>query len=454
MRNVVASILSALFLSPLFFAAARGADEPARTFLLESNRQPGQIDRVVIVLEIAGQRLVKGEQGVQRVAVSGVANLTYDEKTLAAGPEGHARSVRWYEKAAATIQVAEQKSERALRPERSLIVAALDADKPILFSPRGELSSDELSLVGEVPGNTLALDQVLPGRPAAVGDTWKLTEKAAAELLDIDQVRSARIECRLKDATPELARIELSGEVSGIVNGAACRLDVKGKCRFDRRTGRIDWFAMLIGDRREPSTVEDGLDAKARVQIKMSPKRASNPLADAALKGLTLEPTPELCRVLCEGADGGWLVKHNRQWFLRENRREAAVLRLVVEGTDVAECNIAPLTRISPEKLPELAEFQADVRRALGKNFGGLVEAAQFASDVNYRIYRVVAKGDVADVPILWQYYLVADERGRRAAATFTVKESNLDAFDKAGERLVRAIRFVDGKQKGLGIGD
>ena len=345
-----------------------------------------------------------------------------------------------------TIQVAEQKSERSLRPERSLIAVALDADKPILFSPRGELSSDELSLVGEVPGNTLALDQVLPGRPAAVGESWKLTEKAAAELLDIDQVRSARIECRLKEATPVLARIELSGEVSGIVNGAACRLDVKGKCRFDRRRGRIDWFAMLIGDRREPGAVEDGMDVKARLQIKISPTPASNPLADAALRGLTLEPTPELCRLLYEGADGSWRLKHDRQWFLCENRREAAVLRLMAQGTDVAQCNIAPLARISPEKLPELAEFQEDVRRALGKNFGGLVEAAQFASDMNYRIYRVVAKGDVADVPIQWQYYLVADER--RAAGGGDLYGEGVEPRRLRQSRRAThpAIRFVEKK--------
>ena len=190
MRNTIAPILLSFLLSPVLFAVARGGDEPAQRFLLESSRQPGQIDRVVVVLEIAGERLVKGKQGVQRVAVSGVANLSYDEKTLAVEPDGRARSVRWYDKAAANIQVAEQKSERSLRPERSLIAVALDADKPILFSPRGELSSDELSLVGEVPGNTLALDHVLPSRPAAVGESWKLTEKAAAELLDIDQVRT------------------------------------------------------------------------------------------------------------------------------------------------------------------------------------------------------------------------------------------------------------------------
>ncbi len=446
MRNTLIWILLGFLQLPVFFAAVRGGDDPPQSFLLESNRQPGQIDRVVAVLEIAGERLVKGDHGVQRIAVSGVANLSYDEKTLAAGPEGRARSVRWYEKAAAQIEVAEQKSERSLRPERSLIAVVLDADKPLLFSPRGELNSDELSLIGEVPGNTLALDEVLPGRPAAVGETWTLSEKTVAALLDIDQIRAARIECRLKEATPELARIELSGEASGTANGAACRLEVKGKCRFDRRRGRIDWFAMLINDRRDPCDVEDGMDVKARLQIKISPTPISNPLGDAALRSLPLDPTPELCRILYEGADGSWQLKHDRQWFLCESRRDAAVLRLMAQGTDVAQCNIAPLARVSPEKLPELADFQEDVRRALGKNFGGFVEAAQLASEVNYRIYRVVAKGDVDSVPIQWQYYLLADERGRRVAATFTVKESNLDAFDKAGEQLIRAIRFVEKK--------
>ena len=117
---------------------------------------------------------------------------------------------------------------------------------------------------------------------------------------------------------------------------------------------------------------------------------------------------------------------------------------MMVEGADVAQCNVSSLPKVAVERLPALEQFQDQVRQALGKNFGQFVEAGQFASQSDYRVYRVVVKGDVSDLPIQWHYYLVADKHGRQAALAFTVKEQNLEAFDKAGERLVRALRFVD----------
>ena len=58
----------------------------------------------------------------------------------------------------------------------------------------------------------------------------------------------------------------------------------------------------------------------------------------------------------------------------------------------------------------------------------------------------MAVKGEVSGVPLQWHYYLVADERGRQAALTFTLKEQNLDAFGAAGDRLVRSLRFLDSK--------
>ena len=65
---------------------------------------------------------------------------------------------------------------------------------------------------------------------------------------------------------------------------------------------------------------------------------------------------------------------------------------------------------------------------------------------MNYRIYRVVVKGEVSQVPIQWQYYLVADDYGRRVSFAFTAKEQNLDVCTKAGERLVHCLRFLKPK--------
>ena len=97
-------------------------------------------------------------------------------------------------------------------------------------------------------------------------------------ILQLDEVRRSDVECVLKDVTPAVARIELSGRLSGSVHGVPCQLEIKAKCRFDRRTNRIDWFAMLIDDKREVSDVEPGLDVVARLEVKISPERQSKEL--------------------------------------------------------------------------------------------------------------------------------------------------------------------------------
>jgi hypothetical protein len=131
---------------------------------------------------------------------------------------------------------------------------------------------------------------------------------------------------------------------------------------------------------------------------------------------------------------------------LVKSHRKLAVLRLMANGADVAQCNISPLPKVAPDKLPSMEQFQEDVQKALGKNFGQLVEAGQFASEANYRVYRVVVKGEVSEVPIQWQYFLVGDATGRQVTFAFTVKEQNVEAFGNAGERLVRQLRFLDRK--------
>jgi hypothetical protein len=321
----------------------------------------------------------------------------------------------------------------------------IDAGRSTLFSPRGTLTSDELDLI-DAPGNTLLLDGFLPGKPVGVGEKWKPAEKLLAMILQLDEVRRSDVECALKDVTPAVARIELSGRLSGSVHGVPCQLEIKAKCRFDRRINRIDWFAMLIDDKREVSDVEPGLDVVARLEVRISPKRESKELSPRALAGLPLKPAPELCRLLCRPPDGDWQLTHDRCWFLVDSRRDRAALRMMAQGADLAQCNVSALPTVAVERLPTLKQFQDDVRHALGKSFGQFVEASQCAGETNDRIYRVVVKGEVSGVPLQWHYYLVANRHGRQAALTFTLKEQNLGAFGEAGDRLVRSLRFLDSR--------
>ena len=271
---------------------------------------------------------------------------------MAATPEGLARSVRYYERADAVIKAGDEGNKPALRQERRLVGVELDACKATLFSPRGTLTSDELDLINQVPGNTLLLDQVLPGRPVAVGQKWKLADKLLAALVVVDEVRRSNVECRLTQVTPTLARMELSGNVSGMVNGVAAEIELKAKCRFDRRSNRIDWFAMLISDKRELSPVEDGVDSVTRAEIKITGEEEASSLSETALKNLPLKPTPELCLLLYQPPKSEWQLTHDRSWFLVESQRDLAVMRMIVQGTDALQCNISPRPKLRRPSCP------------------------------------------------------------------------------------------------------
>ncbi len=103
-----------------------------------------------------------------------------------------------------------------------------------------------------------------------------------------------------------------------------------------------------------------------------------------------------------------------------------------------------------------MEEFQDDVRRALGKSFGEVIEAGQSPNDANCRVFRVVvhgvyhatAPGNVPDIPMRWIYYLVSDSQGRQAALTFTVEQEAIERFADADKPMVRSLRFVDPAKK------
>ena len=100
--------------------------------------------------------------------------------------------------------------------------------------------------------------------------------------------------------------------------------------------------------------------------------------------------------------------------IVTEDEPKLTVLRLVDRGELVAQCNISPLPKL--EKPIPLAEFQRDVERSLGKNFGKFVAAGQTINETGYAVFRVVVHGEVGGLPIEWIYYLVQDRTGKRVS--------------------------------------
>jgi hypothetical protein len=440
MKNLSIQLLC--LLSFVQITASAATNDVQTTHTLVSRRKPDQTDRVTVLMEVNGE--FKEDKG-ERTRMSGVANLTYDEMTLAAEPD-RLRSVRYYENAQSSAKFKDGSHNPSLAKTRRLVGVAVDPANVSLFALREPMTRDELEVI-DIIGNSLLLDQLLPERPVAIGETWKPADNVVAALLGLDSVTRNELQCVLKEVTESVARVELSGSVEGPVNDTKSRIALKGKYRFDLRSKRIDWFAMLTKEDRGVSRVAVGFDIAVRFQMTIVPEAAPAELAKEKLAGLKVEPTPDLTQLRYESPQGGWQITYDRQWYLNSNNREKAVLKLVREGAVICQCNMASLPQKEPDRLVSLEEYQEEVRRALGDSFGEFAEAKQSFDSAKHRILRVVVNGVVhekkAELPICWIYYHIADQEGRQTALTFTVEQENLGRFSEADRAIVDSLQFV-----------
>jgi hypothetical protein len=123
-------------------------------------------------------------------------------------------------------------------------------------------------------------------------------------------------------------------------------------------------------------------------------------------------------------------------------RHDATMLRLVDQGDLIAQCNIS---RCRSPRGPH-AGTQNDVKQALGKNFGEVVEAAQEAGEGEIVVQRITVSGTAGELPIQWTYYHLFDDKGHRASLVFTIEGKLVERFAQIDRELISGFRFLPDK--------
>jgi len=445
-------ILARMLIVSVVVSLSVGSAWSKPTHPLHSGRKPGDTDRVVALLEVGGEVSDNLDNKVRKMRMNVVCNLDYEERLLQVpnGSDVRLRSARYYDKATAVIKVEDEAIEPVLRPGRRLIGIDIELPKVTLFSPDGTLTRDELDLI-DVLGNSLVLDRLLPDNPVAIGDSWKHSEKLMVALLGLDAASRADVQSVLSEVTDTSARMEMDGRVEGALGGVSTEIELKAKYRFDLRSKRIDWFALLVKEKRSIGHVKRGVDAVARLQVRISPQAVPTHLADVTLKDLSPQPTAQLNQLSFESDNGGWQIAHDRCWYVTGDHPNLTILRMLDRGELVGQCNVSSLPKLAPGKEVTLTEFQNDVKQALGESFGEFVEAAQKANDADYRVYRVVVRGEVSEMPIQWNYYLIMDRHGHQTTLAFSVAVELVERFNEADRKLVESLRFIETKMASNG---
>ncbi len=141
----------------------------------------------------------------------------------------------------------------ALRPEVSLLVAERrrQGGPVVVVSPAGPLTRSELELV-EVQGDPLALTDLLPSGPVAVGKSWRVGDAAVMGISGYDRIKVNQLDATLESCDEARAQVRIRGRIDGSLQGAEGLMTCDGMLAFDRRLGWIERAGNQ--SQREPPT--------------------------------------------------------------------------------------------------------------------------------------------------------------------------------------------------------
>jgi hypothetical protein len=284
---------------------SRSPEKDAR-FDLTMAWKPGESQRVAIELEVGGHLIVTGQKKLEKLPMSVVAKLNYDETLLMSehSPARHVRSARKYNTAEAVIRLEKGGLTPKLPEFEQRLIVDLEKGQATIFNPAQPLTRDQLDLI-EVVGNTLALEAILPEEPIEIGQHWKARSEAITGLLGLDAVASCEIDSELTDVVGDLAKVTMQGTVSGAAEGVATEIEIKAKYHFNLTDRRITGFNMAVKEKRSIGHVGPGVEVIAKLKMQLRALETPADLNETLRADLGNAPTPENTRLLQEAETHG-----------------------------------------------------------------------------------------------------------------------------------------------------
>lgn len=422
------------------FQAATAADK----VLLEESIDDARVFGVGTRLDVTGT-LLTAQSGKDPAswAISLSAALSYRERRLLGfGREAESlRSIRDYEVATVEIDVAGRPTSVKLDDRLKLVVAQGQAEGLQFSALDGVFTTDELNLL-RTPCDSLGLIALLPNREVEVGESWTPNLWAGQFIAGLDAVTESKMTCKLESVTESIARVTFEGSVDGATLGSTSKVTLKGGYDYDLVSKSISGADMTQTEDRSVGVVSPGMKISARVRLLRKPATIPGRLADEKLVSRgQADVTADALRIRF---DSPWNLSllHDRDWHLFHFNENVAILRMLEQGSFVAQLNVAPIPDVAAGQQTPATDFQKDIQQSLGEKLRSLgAPESQTLSD-GRKYHKVTAEGQVGERKMTWIYYLVTAPTGRQASLMFTVDTSQIDKLRGQEKRLVESLRF------------
>lgn len=389
----------------------------------------GDCFAVQIDMKLSGQmRLIKGSDPVT-LSLEAKASHELRERVLNLTATGQVeRSARIYDKAAATITVGTDKTEKTLRPEHKLIVAHRLRDGLLAYCPTAALSRSELDVTSD-HFDLLSLVGLLPGKEVAVGDTWKLSNSAVQGLCNFEGLTEQTLTCKLESVNDGLAVFSVTGTANGIDMGALAKLTIEARGQFDLKNKRLVQLEWVQKDEREAGPVSPATTVETRTSVKRQPIEPPSELSDAALVSVPdKEPKPSQTQLEHRDPKGRFELNYAREWQIVSQNESRLIMRLMERGDFIAQVTVTPWDSAEKGKQMTMEEFRETMNSTPGWNFEKELQAGEVPLQAEGRkILRLSMLGTLDGVSVMQNFYLVATAEGQQIVVAFTLTPKQAD---------------------------
>jgi hypothetical protein len=420
-----------------------------QTYTLSENLQAGDCFRVHLDMKLSGQIKVHKDEKAVVLKQEATAVHEFPERVLNVGAGGlPEKTARVYEQAKASIAIDRDRSERVLRPARSLIVAQRYKDQPLAYCPVGALMREELELTGE-HFDTLCLTGLLPGKAVAVGETWNVTNAVAQALCGFEGLTAQTLVCKLEAVEDQVARVSVAGTATGIDTGALAKLTIEASYQFSLKAGRLTQLVWQQKDERDQGPASPATSMSITTSLTRTPIDQPASLSDEALVSVPEGFTPPVPLTQLEHHDpkGRFDLVYSRDWQSVAHDDEHLVLRLVERGDFVGQVTLTPWTKAEKGKHLTPEEFHQAMDQTPGWEAEQELQAGEVPADRGRWIYRISALGKLDGSKVMQNFYLVAGPEGDQVVLVFTMTPKEADRLGTRDLSLASSVELPGGNK-------
>jgi len=417
---------------------------------LSETVQPGDCFEVQLSMKLTGEMRIQKGDGLVPLTMEAVSLHDFSERALQVSAKTSLveKSARVFDKAQAMIHVGSDKVEKALRPERKLIVAQRLRDGLMAYCPAGALTRAEMDLTSD-HFDLQSVTGLLAGKTVAVGDTWKIPNAVAQNVCNFEGLTDHTLTGKLDEVTSQLATFSVSGVANGIDQGALVKLTIEAKGQFDLNTKRLVKLEWKQKDDRKAGPVSPEIVVQANTTLKRKPIEQPDTLSDPALVSVPPEPLPNMVQLDFRDPKGRFDLLYPRDWQTVSQTEERLIMRLMDHGDFVAQVTITPWTKAGKGQHLSADDFKEAMNDTPVWEVEKELQAGEVPTDVKGRwVYRLSELGTLDGVAVLQNFYIIADPDGNQVVVAFTMTPKQADKLGARDLSLVGSMDVPGGLKK------